>query len=271
MRRMKINSEVSTEKAILTIFVIVIIIIVSMVLLFGTFGSVPYGHRGVVVEAGRITGEIKGEGFYTKAPFWQQIEKIDVRIQKEQVEASAASKDLQTVHSIIAVNYKLNSAKVNTLLQTIGKDYKVTIIDPAIQEVYKANTARHSAEELIKQREVVRGAILSDLKEKLSPFDIEVVEFNIVNFDFSKQFNDAIEAKQVAEQQSLMASRILDKIVIEKEQIIKAAEGKAQALKIEAEALRSNPQIAELRWIEKWDGHVPTYWGNASPFIGLNK
>ena len=90
-----------------------------------------------------------------------------------------------------------------------------------------------------------------------------------MNFEFSPSFSAAIEAKQVAEQQALMASRILDRIKIEKEQIITAAEGKAQAIKIEAEALKSNPQVVELRWIEKWNGNVPQFWGNATPFIGI--
>ncbi len=167
------------------------------------------------------------------------------------------------------INYRLDSTKVNDVWQNIGPRYKDTIIDPAIQEVFNANTARHSAEELIKNRESIREAIRMELRERIMPYNIIVEEFNIVNFEFSKSFADAIEQKQVAEQQALMASRILDRITIEKEQKIKEAKGKAQAIKIEAEALKSNPQIAELRWIEKWNGVVPQYWGSASPFIGL--
>lgn len=262
------GSEISTRKMV-GAGAGVLAFIFLVVLLFSSFGTIDAGHRGVLLSFGAVTGEIKPEGLFTKVPFVESVKSVDVRIQKEQVEASAASKDLQTVHSIIAVNYRLRIDKVDLLWQEIGKDYKVTVIDPAIQEVFKANTAKHSAEELIKNRETIREAIRTDLREKLNPYNIIVEEFNIVNFDFSKSFNDAIEAKQVAEQQALMASRILDKITIEKEQIIKAAEGKAQALKIEGDALKSTPQIAELRWIEKWNGQVPTYWGSASPFIGL--
>ena len=243
--------------------------ILLLVTLFGTFGNIDAGHRGVLLTFGAVSDDIKPEGLYTKVPFVQSVKEIDIRIQKEQVEASAASKDLQTVHSLVAVNYRLSSERVNLVWQQVGKDYKITIIDPAIQEVFKANTAKHSAEELIKNRESIREAIKGDLKERLLPYYIIVEEFNIVNFDFSPSFNAAIEAKQVAEQQALMASRILDRITIEKEQQIKAAEGKAQAIKIEAEALKTNPQVAEIRWIEKWNGQVPQYWGFASPFVGL--
>ena len=95
--------------------------------------------------------------------------------------------------------------------------------------------------------------------------------FNIIDFSFSEAFNTAIEAKVTAEQLKLKAERDLERIRIEKEQMIAAAQGKAEAIKIEAQALMQNPKVVELRWIEKWDGKVPTYWGQASPFIGINR
>ena len=98
-----------------------------------------------------------------------------------------------------------------------------------------------------------------------------VDEFNIIDFDFSPAFNEAIEMKVTAEQLKLKAERDLERIKIEKDQMIASAQGKAEAIRIEAEALKANPQVVELRWIEKWDGRVPTYWGQASPFIGLNR
>ena len=100
---------------------------------------------------------------------------------------------------------------------------------------------------------------------------IIVDEFNIIDFEFSKAFNEAIEAKVTAEQLKLKADRDLDRIKIEAEQKIAESKGKAEAIRIEAQALRQNAQVVELRWIEKWDGKVPTYWGDASPFIGINR
>ena len=98
-----------------------------------------------------------------------------------------------------------------------------------------------------------------------------VDEFNIIDFEFSKAFNEAIEAKVTAEQLKLKADRDLERIKIEADQKVAEAGGKAEAISIEARALRQNPQVVELRWIEKWDGKVPTYWGEASPFIGINR
>ena len=100
--------------------------------------------------------------------------------------------------------------------------------------------------------------------------NIIVDEFNIIDFFFSPAFNEAIEAKVTAQQLKLKAERDLERIKIEKEQIITAAEGKARAILIEAQALKANPKVVDLRWIEKWDGKTPTYWGGATPFFGIN-
>ncbi|GAI57333.1 unnamed protein product [marine sediment metagenome] len=119
--------------------------------------------------------------------------------------------------------------------------------------------------------EEVKEQIKANLTNRLFERSIIVDEFNIIDFEFSPAFNEAIEAKVKAEQLKLKADRDLERIKIEKEQIIAAAQGKAEAIRIEAQALKQNPQVVELRWIEKWNGEVPTYWGEASPFIGINR
>jgi len=117
----------------------------------------------------------------------------------------------------------------------------------------------------------VKEQIKANLTIRLSEHAIMVDEFNIIDFEFSPSFNEAIESKVKAEQLKLKADRDLERIKIEKEQMIAAAQGKAEAIRIEAQALIQNPKVVELRWIEKWDGKVPTYWGGASPFIGINQ
>ncbi len=194
-----------------------------------------------------------------------------VKIQKDEVPASASSKDLQIVTSKIAINYHISPDHVNKIWQDVGNDYNSRIIAPSIQEAVKAVTAKFTAEELIIRREDVKEQIKANLTERLVKNNIVIDEINITAFDFSKAFNEAIEAKVTAEQLKLKAERDLERIRIEAEQKVVEAEGKAKAIRTEAQALNSNPKVVELRWIEKWDGKVPTYWGEASPFIGLNK
>jgi len=242
-----------------------------LILVFSSFGTVGAGERGVLLNFGAVQDKVLGEGLYFKIPFVQEVVKMDVRIQKDEIPASAASKDLQIVTSRIALNYHLDPDEVNTIWQEVGKDYNSRIIAPSIQEAVKAESAKFTAEELIIKREEVKEQIKANLTKRLFERSIVVDEFNIIEFEFSQAFNEAIEAKVTAEQLKLKADRDLERIRIEAEQIIAESRGKAEAIRIEAQALKQNPQVVELRWIEKWDGKVPTYWGDASPFIGLNR
>lgn len=249
----------------------IVLALFAIIVFFSTIGTIGAGQRGVLLQFSAVTGRVFGEGFYVKAPFIQKLAVFDVRVQKEQTEADAASKDLQTVKSVIALNFHLNPALVAKIYQEVGTSYKERIIDPAIQESVKASTARFTAEELITKREEVRETIKILLKGKLEERGILIDEFNIVNFDFSPVFNQSIEAKVTAEQDALAAKNKLEQIKYEAQQVIEAAKGKAEAIKIEGQALLASPNVVELRWIERWDGHTPLYWGNATPFIGINK
>jgi len=241
-----------------------------LVLIFGSVGTVGAGERGILLQFGAVKDKVFDEGLYFKIPFIHQVVKMDVKMQKDEVPASASSKDLQVVTSKVAINYHLSPNSVNRVWQEVGKEYNSRIIAPSIQEAVKAVTAKFTAEELIIRREDVKEQIKINLAERLVKNNIIVDEINIVAFDFSKAFNDAIEAKVTAEQLKLKAERDLERIRIEADQKVVEAEGKAKAIRTEAQALSSNPKVVELRWIEKWDGKVPTYWGNANPFVGLN-
>lgn len=240
-----------------------------LLLAFNSFGTIGAGERGVLLQFGAVQDRVIEEGLYFKVPIIQTVQKMDVKIQKDEVAASASSKDLQIVTSSIAINYHLMPGSVNRIWQEVGKDYNQRIIAPAIQEAVKAITAKFTAEELITKREMVKEEIKDNLTQRLSRHHISVIEINITSFDFSKAFNDAIEVKVTAEQLKLKSERDLERIRIEAEQKVVEAEGKAQAIRIEAEALTSNPRVIELRWIEKWNGETPAYWGGATPFIGL--
>jgi len=248
-----------------------VIAIIILVLLFGSFGTIGAGERGVLLQFGAVKDKVFGEGLYFKIPFIQKVVKMDVKIQKDEVPASASSKDLQVVTSKIALNYHLDPDSVNKIWQDVGINYNIRIIAPTIQEAVKAVTAKFTAEELIIKREEVKEQIKANLSERLLEHSIMVDEFNIIDFYFSDAFNEAIEAKVTAEQLKLKAERDLERIKIEKEQKIAEAEGKARAIQIEAQALMANPRVVELRWIEKWDGKTPEYWGQASPFVGINR
>jgi regulator of protease activity HflC (stomatin/prohibitin superfamily) len=251
----------------LTISLLVLFVLLITLWPLGTVGA---GERGVLTRWGAVTGKVFGEGLFTRIPVADRVVIMDVKIQKEQVEASAASKDLQSVSSVVALNFHINPEKVANIYQDVGVDYKTRLIDPAIQESVKASTAKYTAEELITKREAVRDEIKAHLILKLPPRGIEVDEFNIVDFSFSESFNEAIEAKVTAEQSALAAKNKLEQIKFEAAQQAAEAQGKADAFRIESAALKDNPQILQLRTLEKWNGQLPMVMTGALPFLDIS-
>ena len=246
--------------------------IIALVLLlflgYNSFEIVGAGERGVVFSTfGGVQQGVRGEGLQLKVPFIQTIIPIDVRIQKAETDSSASSKDLQTVQSRIALNYHIAPEQAWQIYQEVGTLYKERLIDPSVQEAVKAATAQFTAEELITRRSEVSDEIREMLKERLVPHNIIVDEFNIVDFNFSSVFNEAIEAKQTAEQDALRAERELDRIKIEAEQTITAAQAEAESQRLQRETLTE--ELLQFRAIERWDGVLPQVVGGAVPFINL--
>jgi len=246
------------------------IFIGAIILLLLTVGFVPVGYRGIAIRLGSLTGQIRNEGIFFKIPLIESNKNLEVRVQKKEVDATAASKDLQSVSSKIAVNFSIDPNWVTDLYQKVGTDYDDRIIAPAIQESVKSVTAKFTAEELITKRGEVSDAILAELRTRVSQYAIIVSDLNIVDFDFSESFNASIERKVTAQQDALASENKLKQIQFEAEQAVATAKGKAEAQKIEGEALRANPEVLQLRAIERWKGDMPQYWGGgALPFLNI--
>ncbi len=251
-------------------------VIVLALLIVKPWVQVGPGQRGIVTNFGAVQNKVLDEGMHFRVPVMQQVILMDVKVQKVQTDASSASSDLQDVTLSVALNYHIIPDKANVVYQKIGVEFKERIIDPAIQEVTKAVSAKYSAEELITKRPAVSTAMKEALTEKLMASNIAVDAVSIVTFSFSKVFMDAIEAKQTAEQHALKAKRDLDRIKIEAEQTIAAATAEAEALRLQK--MNISPDLIELRKIEanlkaieKWNGILPQVTGGgAVPFIGVN-
>jgi regulator of protease activity HflC (stomatin/prohibitin superfamily) len=253
--------------------------IVVVALFFLMTALKPYvvvnaGERGVVKRFGEVLPDVLDEGIHWLIPGVDVVVIVDVKIQKSETQAVAASSDIQQTRSIIALNYRILPDRANIVIQEIGTEFKSRIIDPAVQEVLKAVAARYTAESLIAKRAQVRDEILDLLKERLLAYNIEVVDFAIIDFQFSEQFSSAIEAKQAAEQMALKAARDLDRIRIEAEQQLTRARAEAEGLRLQKQnvspdLIRLRQIEATLRAIEKWDGVLPRVTGGAMPFIDV--
>ena len=253
------------EKRVARIIKTAVFAFIALIVVFGSFSIISAGDRGVVLRMGSMN-RVMDEGFNWKFPMIESVKKFDVRTQKEQIDAQAASKDLQNVSATVAINYNLEHSKVGELFRSIGEEYKTRIIDPAIQESVKASTANYTAEELITKRAIVRDEIKKNITERLSKEYIVVTEVSIVNFNFSQSFNEAIEAKVTAEQNALAAKNKLEQVKFEADQRIVQSRGEAEAIRIQAQAItqQGGAEYVKLKTVEKWDGKYPFVMGGSS-------
>jgi regulator of protease activity HflC (stomatin/prohibitin superfamily) len=216
--------------------------------------QVGTGQIAVVTRFGKVTGRELGEGLHVVMPFGiDQVVRYDIKVQKQTDEASAASKDLQDVGAELALNYRIEAGRVGEIHRTIGPLYGPKLIDPALQEVFKATSAKFSAQELITNRAEVKKEAYDLIKERLEKYGITIDDLSIVNFKFSPSFSKAIEEKQVAQQNAERAKFNLE-----------AAQIDAQAQQAQAQTL--SPLFLQKQAIEKWDGKMPTYMGQGSVF-----
>lgn len=236
--------------------------IILLFLFFNSWFIVEPWYNGFTVTLGKINQTVYSDWLHLKTPIITKAVKYNIQTQKLEAVADASSKDLQTVSASIVVNYKYQESSVVTLYKNVGKEEKVAekIIQPAVQEVFKSVVAKYSAEQLITDRSKVSQDIETALNDRLKTYWIQIQAFNIVNFDFSKSFNDAIEAKVTAEQNALAEKNKLEKVKYESEQKVVAAEAQAKAIEIQAKAIQTQwgAEYVKLKWIEKWNWQLPT-------------
>ena len=245
-----------------------------IVFIFESFTIVSPGHVGVQVTLGEVNPTSLTEGVHFVNPI-SSVRNVDVRLQRAELKgASAGTKDLQQVHTDIVVNFRLSGNKVPHIYKEFGLNVDDKVLGPAINESFKAVTAKYNSEELITKRDEVSQNITQHIKDKVTQFDIIVTNVSLVNFGFSKNYQDAIEAKVTATQAKLKAEQDLERVKVEAASRIAQAEGEAKAIAIQASAIQSQGGQAyvQLQAIDKWDGKLPnTMLGNNIPFINVTK
>lgn len=269
MTRMASSSELSLLK--LGFYAAGGLILLFLAILFKPFEIVNAGERGVVMQFGKVQNRVLDEGLHLIMPVVTRVEKMSVRVQKNDVKAEAASKDLQDVKTEVAVNWHVDPKRVNEIFQRIGDEGQIIarIINPAVSEVVKAATAKKTAEEIITKRTELKQEIDNDLKKRLASYGVLVDDVSLVDVTFSAEFAKAIEAKQIAEQEAKRAEFIALKAEKEAQGEINRAKGQAEAQRLRRQTL--NPELLQQQAIEKWNGQFPLVMGGQTvPFININ-
>lgn len=251
------------------VMVLAVMAIVGAVFMCGC-SIVGPGERGVRISLGKASDEPKQPGAYLWFPFLLGMAKVDVQIQKTEITASAASQDMQEITTTVAVNWSLDPSRTVDTYKTIGdeRDVLERIVIPAVNEILKSATAKRTAEQILKQRMELKADIDDGLKVRLAKHGLNFNDVSIVHLEFSKQFTEAIEEKQIAEQKSQQAHYEAEKAIQDAKAEVNRAQGQAESQRLIKQTITT--EILQQRAIEKWDGKFPQVMGSgALPFINL--
>jgi regulator of protease activity HflC (stomatin/prohibitin superfamily) len=258
-----------------------ILLFIVFIILWGTFVIVPAGHRGVVLWWGSVEKRIMGEGLNFKVPIAEGVIKVDVRVQPHPFkEIDAASKEYQMVKLTGMMNFHIDPSFVNDLYQKVGLDFANKVIDPAFNDFVKEVVPIYLITEILPKREDIRKRAMAKLGDNLARYHIIVDDIYFANIRFSPEYEKAVEAKQVAQQQVETQRQVLAQREIEAQQKVATAKGEAESILVVAQGQAKandalsrsiSPILVQYKGIERWNGILPQVSGGAMPFIDLGK
>lgn len=250
------------------------LVLIALITFFSSMRSVNTGRVGVVTQYGSVTGRELDEGLSWVLPWGiNNVTEYDIKTQKVEATSAAATKDLQDVNATIVLTYSLNRGKVSEVHQQVGANFQQVEIDPQVQEAFKAVSAQYTASELITKRAEVKEAVLKNLKDRLQANGrYNIQDIAITNFQFSAEFNAAIEAVQIANQKVAQARQELETTKVQAEKDIAAAQGAAEAQRLQLqtltpELLRKMELENQSKAIDKWNGVQPTTVADGSNLL----
>jgi regulator of protease activity HflC (stomatin/prohibitin superfamily) len=235
--------------------IILTLLILAIISTF--FVVIPAGKRGVLMEFGQVKEVILAEGLHPLIPVVNTVEKLSVRVQKQEIIVQAACQDLQNISIEVALNWHLDANKIYLIFQQIGNQNQIIdkIINPSLSEVIKSVTAQYTAEEMITQRSQVKTEVDTQLRDRLKIYYILMDDLSFLNIHFSDRFQEAVEAKQIAEQEARRAGFIAKKALKKAEAKVNLAKGEAEANRLIQASL--TPEILQRQTLKKWNGHLP--------------
>jgi regulator of protease activity HflC (stomatin/prohibitin superfamily) len=258
-----------------------ILLIIVVIIGWGTFVIVPAGHRGVALWWGSVEKRIMGEGLNFKVPIAETVIKVDIKVQPHPFnEIDASSKEYQNVKMSGMMNFHIDPAYVNDLYQKVGLDFADKVIDPAFNDFVKEVVPTYPIGDILPKREEIRKRAMTKLGDNLSRYHIIVDDIYFANIRFSPEYEGAIEAKQVAQQQVETQKQVLAQRGIEAQQKVATAKGEAESILVVAQGQAKandalsrsiSPILVQYKGIEKWNGILPQVSGGAVPFIDLGK
>lgn len=234
----------------------VVIGVISLIVIGSSVFTIDAGERGIILRFGKITG-IANEGLNVKIPLIDDVHRMSIRDNNLSLRTEASSSDIQSIMVEIALVYSLKETDLAHIYQTYRSDIERILITPTLSEKINAIIAEYPIESFIEKRAEISNKINLAFTKQIEGSGIAVKSLLITNHDFSDEFDKAIEAKKVAEQNALRAKFTLEQKRLE-----------AEAQKIKQASL--SPMVLQELAIQKWDGKLPEYFsGDQLPFLTI--
>jgi regulator of protease activity HflC (stomatin/prohibitin superfamily) len=258
------------------------IVVIGMVMLVScSMTTVDTGHRGVKVRFGEVIGEGLSEGLYFVNPLTTDIRNIDTRVQSWNANTQAYTRDVQQATLQFVLNYRLDPTKAHVVFQQVGADWAAKLIGQVVLEEMKREVGQHEAVDLISQRDTAARTIETNVTALLARRNVIVTGFQLTNIDYTNEFEHAVEAKVIAQQNAIEEQNRTVQVREKANQQIETAKGnaestilnakaEAESIEIRARALERNAKLVEWEAVQKWNGTLPQYMmGNTVPFINV--
>ena len=249
--------------------------IIGLIFIFGSWFTVAEGERAILTTFGKASNNIYEAGLHVKWPIIQDIKRFDVKTIRADYKTNTYTKDIQTANIIVSYSYNLISNDIVETYRTYGNQWQERILYPNLEQAVKAEVGTWNADQMVANRDKVASNILTSLQARMIEhnYPVAITNFQMINIDYSDQFERAIEKKVVAEQEALEEENRTKQVEQKAKQQIISAEAEARSMKIRANALASNPKLVNYEFVQKWDGKLPQIMtGDSMPILmNLNK
>lgn len=267
-RAMRSEAEPGSPEADRGLIVIVLSVIVFVIwagahTALSSLKQIEAGHVAVVYQFGEIVGS-RGEGLQFIAP-WQEIRTESIRVQRARFDnVSGFSAETQDVIISTTVNYQVDPGAVEFLYRTVGPNWFDILVEPRINQYFKAETVKYNTVDIAPNRETIRENVRAALAADLQEFSVTVQDLLIDNVDFNPDFKRSIEEKQIAAQNALREQERIEQAKAEALQAEERAKGEARAVEARAEGdanaeierARGNAEAIRLRAQAQADANV---------------